>query len=137
MKETTAMIFEHARACIMLGAVALTRLEPKQILQLPAQQCAPAICVLSAYQKPGERLWHNADTEHAWSELCCGLLLVRNIAHFRHVQYSRQLQLQAVTQTCSEARSEPCFIFSRMQVWCLWKCLGTELAIEISFVRYR
>ena len=58
-------------ACIMLGAVAVTTLElTKQIQQLPAQQRVAAICVLSAY--PRERLWQHADTEHVWSELCCG-----------------------------------------------------------------
>ena len=58
-------------AFIILGAVAVTMLElTKQIQQLPAQQRVQAICVLSG-EKP-ETYWTHADTEHVWSELCCG-----------------------------------------------------------------
>ena len=55
----------------MLGAVALTTSgQTKQILQLPAQHRVQAVCVLSG-EKP-ETYWTHADTEHVWSELCCG-----------------------------------------------------------------
>ena len=55
----------------MLGAVAVTTLElTQQILQLPAQQRVPEICVLSG-EKP-ETYWTHVDREHVWSELCCG-----------------------------------------------------------------
>ena len=58
-------------ACIILGAVAVTTLElTRQIQQLPAQHCVQAVCVLSG-EKP-ETYWTHADTEHVWSELCCG-----------------------------------------------------------------
>ena len=58
-------------ACIMLGAVAVTLLEQtKQILQLPAQQRVPEIFVLAC--KTQTKTLHHADTEHVWSELCCG-----------------------------------------------------------------
>ena len=59
-------------ACIMLGAVAVTTLElTKQIQQLPAQQRVQAICSVGL-ERSAEKDSDNADTEHVWSELCCG-----------------------------------------------------------------
>ena len=59
-------------ACIMLGAVAAATLElTKQIQQLPAQQRVQAICSVGL-ERSAEKDSDNADTEHVWSELCCG-----------------------------------------------------------------
>ena len=56
----------------MLGAVAVTTLElTKQIQQLPAQQRVQAICSVGL-ERSAEKDSDNADTEHVWSELCCG-----------------------------------------------------------------
>ena len=71
----------------MLGAVAVTTLElTQQILQLPAQQRVPEICLL-ACKSPDkdsgtmlllcvsmvpESLSGLLDAECVWSELCCG-----------------------------------------------------------------